>query len=1056
MRELMIINASAGSGKTFNLTREFLKLVVKDTSYQYFRTILAVTFTNKATAEMKKRILDELHLLASGKESDHLEELVKVTGKGESEIRKKCFNILQYILHGYSWFKIETIDTFFQGVIRSFLRELGIPGHFTTEIDTAQLLDEAVDSFLDLLENDQQMLQWLMEHIETKIENEKNWSVKKELIQIGKDLFKEVYIENSKELEKELSDLTVINKYKNELILISRNFEKEITGIAAKAIHEIESLGLTNEDFHFKASGPQNFFYKIINKDYSEPNSRVTDALSDPKKWANKSGNRKAEVENLGENKLTPLANQIIEFIEKHQSKYYASKLVLKQIYLLGLITRISEQVKTIKQEKGIMLISDSAPFIHRIIDHNDTPFIYEKIGNRFHHLLIDEFQDTSKLQYQNFKPLISNSLSEGHKCLVVGDIKQSIYRWRNSNWEILAKNIKQDFDQAFTEINLDTNFRSCSDIIRFNNLFFREMINEFEPIIPQSKKDYIPLNELYKDAEQNIPAKKKPNEGWIHYVPFPKEECRQNKLYFGETLVRDINRLLEKDYQPGDIAVLVRSKKEGTLIAEFIVDADKKNLFSKSVGVISNESLLLNNSIAVKTLIAALKFTYDTDDKLAAAELLSSFINLKGESQEEVKFPPGILNPMCLDELIKPGFSEQCKAIRNEGLFLLVKRLVEMLNLNSVISETVYLDSFLDIVYQYSNSEINDIYGFLEYWNDEGSEKTISAAETSGAIRIQTIHRSKGLEYPAVIIPFTNWDIYPKTNSLLWIKPNSEPFNKIQVLPVSITGELSKSDFSEQYSEEEYHTLIDNLNVLYVALTRAANCLLIYSNTSGDKKNILGKLVENVFKKIDNQFNNSKEIEGFSFGEIPPVKKESNSANVLYLENSDSEFKIPDIRIKWQAEEFLRKKEQKDPRTLGKIFHSIMEDIKTSMDVDFALMKALHTGIIDKSELQDFKQILNDALSYSEAKNWFSNKYKILTEASILLPEGSTRRPDRILISEDSVIVIDYKFGQEEEESKHKKQVSNYMKLLSDMGYKSVQGFIWYVFEKDIVEVIS
>jgi ATP-dependent exoDNAse (exonuclease V) beta subunit len=1061
MSYLQIIKASAGSGKTFALTREFLKLVLKEPALDYYRSVLAVTFTNKATAEMKLRIVKELYLLGYGEPSAHLQAMCDITQKDEKYIRNKSAAILNHILHGYSWFKIETIDSFFQGVVRSFLREIGIPGHVTTEIDANKILDEAIENFLDHIEQNKQVLDWLLDHIDRKISEGNNWLIKNEISKIGVDIFKEIYIEHAPLLEEKLENFEFLNSFKNSLGSIIHQFESQLSKLAQDAIDSIAKNGLQADDFLYKVAGPQNYFYKILNRKYADPNrSRLDAAIENPEKWASGKSPRNIDVVTIGKTILTPLAIEIDNIIKNNYSTYIAALNTRNTFQLSVLLSGLSKEINTVKTDKGIMLIQDSIAFIKRIINNNDAPFIYEKTGNRYNHILIDEFQDTSSLQYDNFKPLISNSLSNGHDCLVVGDIKQSIYRWRNSNWEVLAKTIKDDFGTSVTENTLDKNWRSDSVVIHFNNAFFDGAKAIFDNNLPEPNTGFIKASELYSDVEQKVPDKKEIDNGFVYFKTFRKDETENSKDYFGEELIKNINNLLAAGFLPGDIALLVRNKKEGAILAEFIIDSNKQDVFISNVGVISNESIFLRNSSVVKLLVAAIKFTCDTSDKLSTAELISAYLLLfDKQNSEQLVFPEGSFDTDLIDRFISPDFTKSCIELKNNGMYLLVHKLASLLKIDTINEELVYLHSFFDIVFQFSINEINDIYGFLKFWEEEGHKQTISAAESEGALKILTIHRSKGLEFPAVIVPFADWKITPKTNSILWIKPESSPFNQMPILPVIIKNELSESDFKVPYARETYLCLIDNLNLLYVAFTRAINALIVFTKNSGAKTADTGSICNEIVQKLKNG-SSFQLIETspdcYQAGKLQYLSKKQIKNNLVFLKPYPKRNTIPEIKVKWQSDEFLRNSSEKSPRAIGTVLHNVMEKIKVAGDIDNAMKQALQAGILQDNEFKEVQEFINKAINQPETRDWFSGKYTVLVETDILNPDFSIKRPDRIMLLDKSAIIVDYKFGFDEQNPQHHKQVKTYMDIILQMGFEQVKGFLWYVHDNNIVEVMA
>jgi ATP-dependent exoDNAse (exonuclease V) beta subunit len=1060
MSQLHIIKASAGSGKTFSLTREFLRLVLTE-PIDYYKHILAVTFTNKATSEMKSRILLELFLLGSNLESAHLAGLLEyLPNKTESQIRTKSNAILKQILHGYSWFRIETIDSFFQGVIRSFIREIGVPGNYNVEIDQSKILENAVDNFLDNLGNSTHSLKWVLEYIENKIEEGKSWVVNAEIQDLGRHLFNENVIDKSEYLEKFLGNEEVLKAFRDVLIAQIKSFEQNIVQTAGKATSILEQAGLTEDDFFQGNRGPYGFFVKNANGNLTVPNSYVIKVLENPDKWASGKSKRKDEVQITGENKLYPILVSITNCFNEEGEAYETAKLILKNYHILGLIYLLRNEIDQIKQDKGIMLISDAAPFIRKIINGNDIPFVYEKIGTQFNHLLIDEFQDTSRMQWDNFKPLLSNCLSGNNKCLVVGDVKQSIYRWRNSEWEILARKIKESFNKEFLfEEELDTNRRSCGNIVKFNNNFFSESIKVIETLITNQPEDMVSLSGIYENVVQKVPESAKANEGAVYFKFFDEDVVSQDDTYFEEEIIRKINEALKLNYLPGDITFLVRTKSEGSVLARFLVEANKEKLFIQDVGVISNESLFLIQSPVIKLLVAAMKYIYDPCEKIIAAEFIACYLQVYSENKQSVIFPSGEFELHEIGNTIDKNFYDLHKELKISGLYDVVEKLCSLLNLYNQETELVYLHSFLDVVYDYSSKETADLGGFLKYFNEEGAKKTISAAETNSSLKILTIHKSKGLQFPIVIIPFADWRYTPMNNETIWVESENEPFNKLPLIPVNYSERLSKSQFKKDYYKELYLSLIDNLNLLYVAFTRAEDALICLAKKSENKVKTLGDILFKTINSISSSeimaFRADQDEQSFSTGILPGKPTQALTAETDLMKNTIVAGYIPKVKISRQAREFMRRKENKeDAAAVGRIFHAIMEKIKTATDIEPAIKSMQMQGVINQEEAEDMSIQLKEAFEKSRVEEWFSENNKVLTEIDIIGSSGKIHRPDRVIMQEDKVVVVDYKFGSEDEKEKHINQVLSYMGLVNNMGFPVVKGYIWYVLEHNVVEV--
>jgi ATP-dependent exoDNAse (exonuclease V) beta subunit len=457
---------------------------------------------------------------------------------------------------------------------------------------------------------------------------------------------------------------------------------------------------------------------------------------------------------------------------------------------------------------------------------------------------------------------------------------------------------------------------------------------------------------------------------------------------------------------------------------------------------------------------LATLQYVFNPSDKLAAASVITRYCNLFNNNSElPVVYPSGIFNTADVNKIITADFTEKCHQLRMENLYLLTVKLISLLGLDKFETEKVYIHSFLDLVFNYCTSELSDLSGFLKFWEDEGAKKAISAADSDTSVRILTIHKSKGLEFPIVIIPFADWDITPKSNEILWVEPNCPPFDTYELLPVNIAKSLDDTHFSNEYQLECYRSLIDNLNLLYVAFTRPKSALFVISRISEGTKNSMGDLISTSAIELFNDKNLNiiftTETKTYEIPGTLVVRTESNSVQTSPISSDAQSTQIPPVRINYQSSEFIREKNNLlDPKSFGKILHLAMEGIKSSSDIDSSVLALVLQGIISTTESTQIKNTLRNAMENEKTKAWFSVGYTILNEADIIGSAGNIKRPDRIMIKDDTAIVVDYKFGKESDMGKHQNQVKQYMKLMSEMQFSSVKGFLWYVMENDVEEV--
>jgi len=1081
MSQLNIYKASAGSGKTFKLTEEYLTLLFKYNDN--YRKILAVTFTNKATGEMKSRILSELHKLAKGIQSDYKDILQKTYHLTENELQNKASRILSALLHDFSKFSVSTIDKFFQKIIRSFTRELGIQPGYTIELNESEILSKVVDELLLELDNNEELKKWLFNLASDGIEQGKKWEFKDDILKLAKEIFKEEYKNFDHQLIEKMGDKDFLKNYIDELRQIRIKFESFLTKKANEALRLIQNHGLTIDDFSRKSSGPAGYFNKIINKGELEPGKLFIGAVEDNTKWYTKTSDKKDNIEALLKDGLISISKELFTYYEKNKIAYYSAVQILKYIHTLGILTDISRKLREYCRDQNIFLISDTAQLLQTVIGGNESPFIYEKTGSIYKHFMIDEFQDTSAIQWTNFKPLISNSLSYGNKNLVVGDIKQSIYRWRNSDWEILSEKITKDFEQFEPEEKtLNTNWRSKKNVIDYNNAVFHysaqilqsKFNGEHDETAEHDNLYQSKIISAYQDVFQKNPDQNKNNGGYINHTFLNEKEYDSWKDEVKKRIPYIIENLQEKGFHLKDIAILVRSGKEGQEIANILIDYKNSGKSKYRFDFISNDSLYLVNSSLVKFIISIFEYILDADDEINLSFIVHEYNRYLRDYEISNKELHEILksrkNGNNDHELFPKNFSESIDTIKQLPLYELTDRIVRTFNLNEIKSELPYLKSFLDVVLDFSKKSASDIHTFVNWWNEEGYTKTLSVSETQDAVRIITIHKSKGLEFKNVIIPFCKWEIdhKPLQNNFLWCKPQASSFSQLDLIPVKYSKDLQHTIFKSDYLQEKFHAYVDNLNLLYVAFTRAEENLFCFSPIKENSKSIknVGELLYFAYQNYQNYANNDMLIKfsdnwhndknTFELGEIKNASEFSKDTTKEFKINKFESFDIKNkLRLKLHDNSFFTGQESAPFKKVnhGKVMHEVFENIKSVDDISQAIDKLIFEGKLSPDQKSEMNNKIETIFKNDQIKNWFSNNWQVKTEAEIILNNGKTVRPDRVIGNKNKTIVIDYKFGELEEE-KHHKQVKSYMDLLKKMEHKSVEGYLWYVDLNKIVVV--
>jgi len=1012
-------------------------------------------------------------------------------------------------------------------VIRAFTREISLHASFETELDEQRILDEAIDRLLLKVEEDRQLKNWLVSFAEERMEDGKNWNLRDEISKLGRQVFRETYKGFGAEMGEKLSDKNFLSHFLVALRSIRDSFEADLSEAGKKAIKTIEQAGYGIGDFSYGKSGISGYFVKLANLKQNdfEPGKRVEEARENPDKWLAKrmeKGKRNALL-GLVENTLHPILCVILDYIENHKELYYSTDVVLSYFYTLGILNDLSREVRAVTKENNLLLLSDSNYLLKGVIGQEDAPFIYEKIGNRYTNYMIDEFQDTSSLQWQNFRPLVENALAGGDDCLVVGDVKQSIYRWRNGDWKLLASQLKKEFDIAGEE-TLAHNWRSEQNIIDFNNTFFhfasgilQEVFNKELAANSNAEHQLEGLKNLLREAYfqhfQKFPHSGISRSGTVEIQFIDEKEVESWKEEALVRMIKRIEQLQDADVALKDIAILVRSGSEGRMVAEALLQHPlTKENDPYRFDVISNDSLFVGSASCVRFILQFLQFLTQPDNGIARGFLLHeyekylrpllgvadqtgqmSFGFAEEEKQEHPLFARQGEVPGEFNRWFDPENDDLLLQLQNKPLYELVELVVKDFRLDEITSELPFLQAFLDKVLDFSRSEMNDVNSFLEWWSNFGGKQTINVSEQQDAIRVLTIHKSKGLQFKTVLMPFCDWELYPAGNkeNILWCKPEVAPFNQLEVIPVKYSPKLAKTIFSKDYFNEKFHSFVDNLNLLYVAFTRAESALWTCSPLpKAGKMDRVKDLLCHVIKEQDKySFENpdneellalkalwDEENSIFQLGEFEAkeVKKSVVSEskerkpgawdlNPMFL---SKRFyfggQAENLEIKRHSEDyFLLKDDQaNNPVNKGRLIHALFEKMKTLEDMEPALKRLQFEGQINKEEAMEMQQEIKKVLKHPFAQSWFDGSWNVLNEQSILLKKEvgvdaavNQKRPDRIMLKDDEIVVVDYKSG-EYESLNYLLQVKGYMLTLKEMGYENVKGYVWYLKKDKIVEV--
>jgi len=1071
MSPLNIYKASAGSGKTFALTLEYLKLLFIFPGIH--RHILAVTFTNKAAGEMKQRILSTLYELSSydgKKRMEEMERLREATGMEKASISSRAGELLNIILNDYSGFSVGTIDKFFQSVIRAFTREIGIQPTYNLELDHNRVLSMAVDNLFQDLADQEELQKWLIRFAEERMDEARSWNFRQEIIQLGSQLFREsfqgLFLEQDLGvLEKENLDL-----YLEEIKGLEKQIRGDMEGLGKSALEQMDRAGLAVEDFRLKGKSPPSLFTAAVGgQDLNFTQTKLA-ALDEPDKWLNKDSSTGMQV--LTDEQLMPLLNQLYQ----KQKVLNTLTAIRQNYYTLGILGDIWEHVRDYTRERNLFLIADSSRFLRGIIGGNQVPFIYERTGSRFSHIMLDEFQDTSVFQYDNFKPLLDNALASGHENLVVGDVKQSIYRWRNSDWKILATDLQEDFRHQQCHVHtLGKNYRSREEVIHFNNTVFqlapmvlvRTIENELYSSSVhrvEAEKEVSRFRNAYADAVQQIPDHLSGTGGMVKIELFEEDP----QLSFSEQVLSRIpewiNEIRQSGVEPGETAILVRSRKEGIAVANTLLEYARSTGEHQRFRLISNESLLLVHNASVTLLLSALRYLVYPGDDLNNA-LLKYQCFLTGNIQEK---DVSQLFDTSLDlELFLPGhFLDELRLFKQLPLYELTESLIKTFGLDSRSSDLPYLQAFQDLIIDLQRKEAMGINDFLQYWDLHGSKKGISVSEESNAIRILTIHKAKGLEFKAVVIPFCNWEITTdqRKSNILWCETAETPLHRIPVVPVRFSSRMQHTLFSSAYYRERMKGYMDSLNLMYVAFTRARDILFLGA-PHGEEKSLknTGDLLRTILDLAPEEEPALKSLGTYrsgniiQIGELPSFQERSEEEDpwkfTAYPVNQGKR----SLKVRMRSDEYFVDEEgsSRTEQMFGNMMHMVFSRISNKNDVDSLLMTMQRDGLLTGKQRIPLGAKIREMISRPGVESWFSEGEgrSIFNERNLLCGKGVLLRPDRVIIEDGHAIVVDFKFGQVEKAS-YKAQVSNYMQQLTDMGYKDVEGFVWYVILDKTVKV--
>ena len=1040
MKHFVVYKSSAGSGKTFTLVKEYLRLALSDENRleQQFKRILAVTFTNKAAAEMKSRVLESLEQIAHQSPVPFTGTLLSSElGIAEPELRRRAGILLGAILHHYSDFAIGTIDSFTHKIVKTFAHDLKLPVNFTVELDTKGFYNKVVSTLISKTGEDAYISKLLTEFVLSKAEENEGWDPEKQIQQFSELLIREdseKYLDKLKHLNS-----SELEEFRKEFAGFRAYFKKELIRFGAETNAYIQSCALKTEDFHYGKTGAVNLFKKaeeftLTKKD--RDGTRLREAL-EQNSWLSKTfSNPKRDEINRH---LSQKAEELLQFFDTHFQYYSLCEVLYKQMYPLMLLKKIEEITLEQKQEDRLVFISEFNQKIFDIVHQEPTPFIYERLGERYRHFLLDEFQDTSTLQWHNMLPLIDNSLSNGWFNLIVGDGKQSIYRWRNANVtqfdqlprisgsekEAIVKERENNLVRNFEDKRLNTNFRSAPTIVEFNNRLFDYL----------SKQKLKPEQlSIYEGQEQALRNNSGPQQGYVSVVHATCKSSELNDLTCSQ-LLEHINESIACGYAYRDICVLAITNRHGNLIASFLT--------GQGFPVVSSDSLLLKSSLEVSTLVSLLQYIQNPDDHLSGAQVLRYLLHRERINEERLhvllrelssgKHLFGILSALSihlsLEEIGYKNLLDTC--------VLCIKALAMEEQNNQ------YLRFFLDEVNEFMVLRNTGIGGFLDWWETRSRSASLITPDGVNAIRIMTIHASKGLEFPVVIVPFCAWKIFKSKDE--WVELGQSR-SSLPVAVVTLSKSIGDSGLASELSKEEQAQVLDNLNVLYVAFTRAVSRLHVIAYSAKDSNSVSTWLVE--YLKTRSATGDRYELGNKEERALPPKEQHRDH---FALENLRFDSQAGAVHIKTSA--WLNHSETEAAKAHGILVHWLLSQIDSEEGIEAALQSAKHKGLCSPAILGSLRESLLALLRHPDLKACFQPGLDIKKEAELITAEGHLLRPDRIVFDGNDALILDYKTGKPNPE-KYKRQLQEYADALSGMGYRVKGKILVYVDELSIVRL--
>ncbi|MGL5233267.1 MAG: UvrD-helicase domain-containing protein [Empedobacter falsenii] len=1030
--DFKIYNASAGAGKTYTLVKEFLSLLLTNESDYHFEHILAITFTNKAAGEMKERIIETLEEIAKSanpKEDRYILELASELNMKPEIIKTKAYNILIAILHNYSKFSISTIDKFNLRLMKSFAQDLGLSMNFDVEMNTNEIINESVDLLYSKIGEDEKLTQTMIKIAWDNMDENKSWDIRKTLSSDTSDISNDRHLQDLEKLKNISLDEFI--RYRKVIFDDIKTLKDGLITIGNEFFELLTNNGISVNELPGKSRGIAAFFQKLKNFDgfgLILPTDANTKDVMD--------GGYLSKVKDATAESIFPQVKDLFEKAANINDHLLLLTSIQKNISSISLINEVEKSLDSIKKDSNVLLINEFNTIISKNLQQQPANFIYERIGSRYNHYFIDEFQDTSTLQWNNLNPLVENARAQSDTIMLVGDAKQSIYRWRGGNPAQMIDLIDRKEEENIKVEELEKNWRSHENIIQFNN----ELYSFIAPQLNLPSFQY-----LYEIGNKQLTNHQE--EGFVK-INFIEQEGRSKDLFKEQNLelvLKTIEECRANGFSLNDIAILVRSNAQGVLLAKYLTE--------NNLVVISNEALLLKNSFEIQLIEYLFKITSNPQDEQSKIRFLMVAYELELFKTDDLT--------ITVEHALKGGLSKFLKLTKsleidldfiqdqNLSLYDFTEKAIRTLHLQE--RSPAYILSFLDVILEYSSKNESDLNSFLEFWSTIKDKASIKTPKGVDAIQIMTIHKSKGLEFPVVILPFLDWQ---SKNSKIWIPLQKDEENPFETFYVGINNELKSiknEAIKSKINEEENLVQLDEINTLYVATTRAKEQLYMIAQKpkeSSKSKNIANYLHEFVFSK------------GFSEDDIILKGSPKRISTPKVIENSSAELKI--YSSDWNTRLVINTNSEKAQEKLkftefGNTVHTILSQIVTQNDLPKIIESEKQRGSISTENVEHLQKTLQNLLQDVKLVPYFAEGLTVLNERDFIDESGQIFRADRVVIdTENKCSIIDYKTGQPDLD--HHFQVNRYADFFKKLGYQIQSKILIYIDDEqqkvNVVEV--